>query len=156
MFWRECDDWHSPNHRDNALAATCRLMMAGAPASVVPRDVLLQALLPSMPFQVMMVMMMVSIMLTINTITPCAGITQSSSQGDVSENQTALAAICWMFAAATDASISSCLLQVWQRTAVKAQKIPENSKTLMFFFVAACPASCGGCCANDAFLFKPE
>jgi hypothetical protein len=131
-------------------------MMAGAPASVVPRDVLLQALLPSMPFQVMMVMMMVSIMLTINAITPCAGITQSSSQGDVSENQTALAAICWMFAAATDASISSSLLQVWQRTAVKAQKIPENSKTLMFFFVAACPASCGGCCANDAFLFKPE
>jgi hypothetical protein len=30
-------------------------MMAGAAASVVPRDALLQALLPSMPFQVIVI-----------------------------------------------------------------------------------------------------
>ena len=42
----------SANHRDNALAATCRLVMAGAAASVIPREAFLQTLLRSMPFQV--------------------------------------------------------------------------------------------------------
>jgi hypothetical protein len=46
---------------------------------------------------------------TMMTITTAAN---SLSQGDVAENETALSAISWLFAAAADASISSCLLQV--------------------------------------------
>ena len=88
----------SPNHRDNALAACCRLMMAGAGATVVPPAALLQALLPVMPFQ-----------------------------GDLSENETALAAICWLFAQASDASISGCLLQCAQQIVVAV------ARTMQFY-----------------------
>ncbi len=59
----------SANHRDNALAASCRLMMAGAPASVVPRDALLQAMLQNMPFQVVVVVVVMMMMMMMRMMT---------------------------------------------------------------------------------------
>ena len=95
---RETVTLHSPNHRDNALAACCRLMMAGADAAAVPPSALLQALLPALPLQ-----------------------------GDVSENETALAAICWLFARASDAGVSGCLLQCAQQIVVAV------ARTMQFY-----------------------